>query len=263
MRSFVVGAAAIALACGSALAVPGTTASSSMSAEFSRVSSSADASPELDTRRLDKAVYEADRNALAELRMETKWLAGCPDALASRVGTCRKGAVAGSAKGLDGTAFTPSFFNLGQVDTGNFSYAAGYLLREAPGGNVTGHVPLLGGALAIGQVWPDDYTSGPLPEYYIDYFDLGTSASYRFANDVIYRVDPQDGTITAIAGILTDDDFVIGEPAPGGYDVYNVPYAFRSRYADSETAIYRYANGYIYRLDAATREVDAVIELLI
>ena len=41
--------------------------------------------------------------------------------------------------------------------------------------------------LAIGSL-ADDYTSGPLPDYYIDYL-ISERVRPEFANDVIYRVD--------------------------------------------------------------------------
>ena len=49
---------------------------------------------------------------------------------------------------------------------------------------------------------------------------------------------------------------------PLGYDVYNVPYDYRDRYADGPNANYRYSDGYIYQVDPTTQLIAAAIELL-
>ena len=48
-----------------------------------------------------------------------------------------------------------------------------------------------------------------------------------------------------------------------GYDVYNVPYAYRATYYDTPTAWYRYNNGYIYQVDPATQLVTAIVASLL
>ena len=122
---------------------------------------------------------------------------------------------------------------------------------------------LLGGALALGKTWPERIESAAAPAYYVDYFDLGSAESYRFAENVLYRVDPEDASITGVAALLTGDDFVIGQEMPAGYDVYNVPYSYRTRYQDTLTVWYRYVDGYVYRVDPRTRRVTAAIDLLV
>ena len=49
---------------------------------------------------------------------------------------------------------------------------------------------------------------------------------------------------------------------PIGYDVYNVPYPYRSQYVDGPNSMYRYSDGYVYQVDPETRLVAAAIELL-
>jgi len=49
---------------------------------------------------------------------------------------------------------------------------------------------------------------------------------------------------------------------PAGYDVYNVPYAYRSQYRDSPNSLYRYNDGYVYQVDPTTQLVQAAIQLL-
>ena len=73
--------------------------------------------------------------------------------------------------------------------------------------------------------------------------------------------DPNDKNARH-AALLTGDQFGIGQPMPLGYDVYNVPYAYRDRYYDTPDANYRYADGYIYQVDPKTQLIAAAIQLL-
>ena len=136
------------------------------------------------------------------------------------------------------------------------------LYRLGTDNSVLGYIPLLGGALSGGRTWPSMYQPVPVPQYYTDYYNLGPTGSYRYADNVLYRVDPQTDAITSIAALLTGDQFAIGQPMPLGYDVYNVPYAYRDRYYDTPDSMYRYADGYVYQIDPTTRLVAAAIELL-
>ena len=114
----------------------------------------------------------------------------------------------------------------------------------------------------IGNPWPSYYDPLPVPPYYVDYYDLGPPGSYRYANDVLYRIDPTTMAIASIAALLTGDDIRIGSPMPPGYDIYNVPYDYRARYPDGPNAWYRYSDGYIYQIDPATGLVTAAIEAI-
>ncbi len=156
----------------------------------------------------------------------------------------------------------PDFWGLRLADNRyRYRYDNGYLLRLEPSGRTGGYIPLLGGALAAGNPWPTYYQPVALPTYYENYYGIGPYNSYRYADNVIYRVNPETAAITSIAALLTGDDFTIGQPAPLGYDVYNVPYPYRTQYVDSPTAMYRYSDGYVYQIDPTTRLVAAAIEL--
>lgn len=144
---------------------------------------------------------------------------------------------------------------------GNYRYYDGYLVQYDDRG-IDGWIPLLGGALSPGNVWPSFYDPVALPDYYQDYYGLGTPDSYRYYDDALYRIDPQTDMITTIAGLLTGDDFAIGQPLPAGYDIYNVPYSYRDRYVDGPDAYYRYSDGYVYEVDPTTQLVQAAIQLL-
>lgn len=200
--------------------------------------------------------------ALRELRdtfgARPRLIDGCPPGLAKKRNGCLPPGLARNQY----RSFEPGFFGLIGADSGRYLYQDGYLLRYRPDG-LAGFLPLLGGALGIGNVWPASYQSAPLPTYYSDYYRLGDDRSYRYADNVIYRVNPETAAITSVAGLLTGDDIAIGQPMPRGYDVYNVPVAYRDRYADSPQARYRYANGYVYEIDPTNSLVASVIELVL
>lgn len=185
-------------------------------------------------------------------------IAGCPPGLAKKNPPCvPPGQVRYRSPHYD----RPDFWGL-RLRDGRYRYGDGYLFRLGPDGRVGGFIPLLGGALAIGHVWPTFYQPVALPTYYESYYGLGGSSSYRYADNVIYRVDPETAAITSIAALLTGDDFTVGRPMPAGYDVYNVPYSYRDQYYDRPDAHYRYSDGYIYQVDPETRLIAAAIELI-
>ena len=192
---------------------------------------------------------------------------GCPPGLARKYNGCRP---PGLARQQDGDrdryrSYDPDWWGLGGLfgnTSGRYRYDDGYLLRLGDGGRVSGYVPLLGGALSIGNAWPDEYRYAQLPSYYENYYGLGPASAYRYADNVVYRMDPETAAITSIAALLTGQDFTVGERVPSGYDVYNVPYSYRDRYYDTPDARYRYNDGYVYEIDPATMLIRSAIELL-
>lgn len=216
----------------------------------------------------DRQSVGFDRNdgasgfALRELRdtigSRPRLIDGCPPGLAKKANGCLP---PGQAKDRY-RSFDPRFFGLNGAEGGRYFYQDGYLLQYRPDG-LAGFLPLLGGALGIGNIWPASYAPEPLPNYYSDYFQLGDQDSYRFADNVIYRVNPETAAITSVAGLLTGNTFDVGSPMPRGYDVYNVPFDQREQYADSPQARYRYADGYVYKIDPATALVTSAIALVL
>jgi len=187
---------------------------------------------------------------------------GCPPGLAKKNPPC---VPPGLARANERRLFDfdrPDWWGLSRLGDGRYFYDDGYLMRLGSDGRIGGYIPLLGGALSIGNAWPTYYQPVRLPDYYSSYYNLGPYDSYRYADNVIYRVDPQTSAITSIAALLTGDDFAIGQRMPLGYDVYNVPYGYRDRYYDTPDALYRYSDGYVYQVDPETRLVAAAIELL-
>ena len=200
------------------------------------------------TERASRDIFDASAVRLGPIQ-------GCPPGLAKKNNGCLP---PGQAKQR---FYQPAWWGLTGLAAGPYAYRDGYLLR-LDGDEVGGYIPLLGGALSPGNIWPSMYAPVTVPEYYVDYYDLGPAGGYRYADDVLYRVDPSTSAITSIVALLTGDDFRIGSPMPPGYDVYNVPYPYRSQYLDGPEARYRYSDGYIYQVDPTTQLVTAAIDLL-
>jgi len=188
-----------------------------------------------------------------------RYMDGCPPGLAKKNNGC-------IPPGLDRpdtySWSRPSWYFGNWSGQRDYRFIDGSLMRLSPANAVLSYIPLLGGALSVGQVWPGAYSQVALPDYYTSYYDLGPTDGYRYYDNTIYRVDPTTSAITSIAALLTGNDISIGQPMPAGYDVYNVPYRWRDQYRDGPDAYYRYSDGYIYQLDPTTRLVQAAIELL-
>jgi hypothetical protein len=180
---------------------------------------------------------------------------GCPPGLAKKNNGCQP-----PGQAMQRT-YSTDWWGLPGLGSGPYVYDSGYLYRMN-GAGVAGYIPLLGGALTVGNIWPRSYAPLPVPQYYVDYYDLGPVGGYRYADNVLYRVDPTTAAITSVAALLTGDNILIGSPMPPGYGVYNVPYPYRAQYVDGPNAWYRYSDGYVYQVDPTTQLVTAAIDLL-
>lgn len=227
--------------------------------------------PGRDTVRYDRDVnvrYDRDnvRTVVFDRRgdYDYGYVDGCPPGLAKKNNGCMPPGLAKQRDVNWGSAYyQPSWWGYDRLGDGRYYYDDGYLYRVNNSNSILGYIPLLGGALSVGNQWPDYYAPVSVPDYYVDYYNLGPSGGYRYADDVLYRVDPNTSAITSIAALLTGDTFGIGQPMPSGYDVYNVPYGYQDRYYDTDDAYYRYADGYVYQVDPTTQLIQAAIELLV
>lgn len=186
---------------------------------------------------------------------------GCPPGLAKKDNRCLPPGQArqiARAAGFD--RYESLWRNAG--DDARYRYQDGYLYRMNQQGSLLGYLPVLGGALAPGATWPSQYAYQAAPDYYSRYFGLPQGQDYRYADGALYGVDPQTQMISRVAALLTGQNLSVGQPMPSGYDVYNVPSAYRDQYADNANATYRYNDGYVYQADPRTQLVTAVIQLL-
>lgn len=142
-----------------------------------------------------------------------------------------------------------------------YRYRDGYLYRTQDN-SIVSWLPLLGGALGVGNIFPSGYTTRDMPDYYDAYYGQNNNYDYRYADRAIFAVDPKTQAIQSIAALLTGDDWTVGQRAPSGYGVYNVPLDYRDRYYDTPEANYRYSDGQVYRIDPKTQLVGAAISLL-
>lgn len=185
---------------------------------------------------------------------------GCPPGLAKKNNGCLPPGLARQIDRRDRT--WDDWYWSRNRDDGRWRYDDGYVYRIAEDGGVAGWLPVLGGALGLGSIWPQQYQFRPAPDYYTDYWRLNQPYDWRYADGVLYGVDPQTQAINAVAALLTGQQWSVGQAMPAGYDVYNVPYAYRDRYVDGPDSWYRYSDGYVYQVDPTTRLVQAVIQLL-
>lgn len=208
--------------------------------------------------RSGPAIAAASDRAPAIFRVEPNrgLIVGCPPGLAKRDNGCLP---PGQERKIERARH--DYLWGGDRDAA-WRYDDGYLYQMDRSGSILGWLPALGGALAPGATWPQQYAYQPAPQYYTDYFRLNAPYDYRYANGALYGVDPKTQAITQVVALLTGQPISVGQPMPAGYDVYNVPYAYRDRYADSATSQYRYNDGYVYQVDPTTRLVQAAIQLL-
>lgn len=183
---------------------------------------------------------------------------GCPPGLARKDNGCLP---PGQARRMSTRTRFDSLWNA-RNDEFNYRYEDGYLYRLNRQGSLLGYIPALGGALSPGNPWPGQYDYQPVPTYLANYYGLNARNDYRYADGTVYGVDPKTQAISQVVALLTGQTPTVGQPMPAGYDVYNVPYAYRSQYADTAASQYRYNDGYVYQVDPKTRLVQAVIQLL-
>ena len=101
-----------------------------------------------------------------------------------------------------------------------------------------------------------------VPERYRYRFADDRRFLYRYGNDgAIYRFDRATGLVSSVIP-LASNGLRLGEPLPLGYDVYNLPFAYRGFYPDSDDHLYRYEGNAIYRVDSESRLVEGIVALL-
>lgn len=203
-------------------------------------------------------------NGVVVLRREANrgMVNGCPPGLAKKDNGCLP---PGQARQIERARDPYNRYNyvwrtLG--GDGDYRYRDGFVYRTTPQGGLMGYLPVLGGILSPGNPWPSQYAYQQPPQSLSQYYGLTDGAKYRYADGVLYRVDPQTSSIGQVAALLTGQQFNVGQRLPAGYDVYNVPYAYRDQYADSARSQYRYNDGNVYQVDPTTQLVQAVIQLL-
>jgi hypothetical protein len=129
-------------------------------------------------------------------------------------------------------------------------------------GMVENVIPTYAGGYGVGQMLPSAYSTYNVPMQYRSLYYPTADYSYWYAPGAIYQYDPSSSLITSVAALMSPG-FTIGQQLPMGYNMYNVPMAYRSTYYDTPNAWYRYNNGYIYQVDPATQLVTAIVASLL
>ena len=216
-----------------------------------------------DVRREADRRIDRERDRLVYRRGFDRALTdGCPPGLARKDNGCLPPGQARQIREAREDYARYNYLWRTRGDDANYLYRDGYLYRSNAQGGLLGYLPILGGVLSQGNVWPTRYEYEPAPQYYTDYYGLDDRYQYRYADGVLYGVNPQTQGIGQVAALLTGQQFNVGQRMPSGYDVYNVPYGYRDRYVDSAQSQYRYNDGYVYQVDPTTQLVQAVIQLL-
>jgi hypothetical protein len=125
-------------------------------------------------------------------------------------------------------------------------------------GMIEGVVPLYASGYGVGQMLPSAYSYYNVPWQYRSLYYDTNDYGYWYGPGAIYQYDTESSLITSIAALLSPG-FTVGQSLPMGYNVYNVPYAYRTTYYDTPNDWYRYNNGQIYRVDPTTLLVTAIV----
>ena len=143
-----------------------------------------------------------------------------------------------------------------------YRYGDGYLYQVDRRSNlIASLLPLLGGGLATGQMFPSAYSNYYVPQQYRAFYPDSQDDYYRFANGYVYEIDRDSGMIEGMVPLMANG-YGMGQMMPLSYSAYNVPYQYRGFYPDDGDHMYRYAPGAIYQVDPTTRLVTAVASLL-
>jgi hypothetical protein len=165
------------------------------------------------------------------------------------------------------SSYVPAYYGYNSFypDYGDDCYRYGYgVIYEVDcfTGFVEDVIPTYAGGYGVGQLLPSAYSYYNVPMQYRSLYYDTPDYGYWYAPGAIYQYDQRSSMITSVASLLSPG-FTIGQPLPMGYDVYNVPYAYRATYYDTPSAYYRYNNGYIYQVDPTTLLVTAIVASLL
>jgi hypothetical protein len=143
-----------------------------------------------------------------------------------------------------------------------YRWGDGYVYRVNRSDNlIAALLPLVGAGFGIGQQFPLMGSNYYVPSYYQSFYPDSPYDYYRYSNGYVYRIDAGSGLVEDIIPAL-DHGFGVGQILPASYSYYNVPWQYRSLYADTPDYYYRYAPGAIYQVDRDSALITAVASLL-
>jgi hypothetical protein len=160
----------------------------------------------------------------------------------------------------------PSAYRATYYDTPNawYRYNNGNIYQVDPYSRVIqASIPVSYNGYMVGQPVPAAYSGYAVPTRYSGLYNPTPGYDYRYFDGGIYAVNPQTQIVQSQVALTTGQTWGVGQMLPVGYDVYNVPYAYRAQYYDTPQSMYRYADGYIYQVDPTTRLIQAVIDAIV
>lgn len=143
-----------------------------------------------------------------------------------------------------------------------YRYGGGYMYRvDRDDDLIDALLPLFGASL-IGQPFqPNYYRNSYIPPYYSSFYPNSPYDCYQYGYGYVYETDCASGLVEDVIPTY-DYGYGVGQMLPASYGYYNVPYPYRSYFADEDDYYYRYAPGAIYRVDRDTSLITAVAALL-
>jgi hypothetical protein len=143
-----------------------------------------------------------------------------------------------------------------------YRYGGGYLYRVDRGDDlISSIVPLFGAALLGQPLQPSYINSAYRPSYYNAFYPNSPYDCHQYGYGYVYETDCMTGMVEDVIPTY-DYGYGVGQLLPSSYSYYNVPYAYRGYYPDTNDYYYRYAPGAIYQVDRSTSVISAVASLL-
>jgi len=143
-----------------------------------------------------------------------------------------------------------------------YRYGGGYLYQVDRGDAlIAGMIPLFGAALIGQPLAPSYVNSYYTPPYYNAFYPNSPYDCHRYGYGYVYETNCATGLVQDVIPTY-DYGYGIGQLMPASYSYYNLPYAYRSSFADNNDYYYRYAPGAIYQVDRSTALISAVAALL-
>ena len=216
-------------------------------------------------------VHDIDRDDLF-VRSVGFGVGGCPPGLAKKAVACMP---PGQAAKLVGQplavatrygALSPLPLSMRSLYYDNDDYyyrwGGGYLYQvDRSDAIIASMIPLFGAAL-VGQPLAASYINPYYqPSYFNAFYPNSPYDCYRYGYGYVYETNCMSGMVENVIPTY-DYGYGVGQIMPASYSYYNVPYAYRSYFADNNDYYYRYAPGAIYQVDRSTALISAVAALL-
>lgn len=221
-------------------------------------------------RRGQVRLRDVDRDVLFARRLGFN--DGCPPGLAKKHNGCLPpgqaakfiGQPLASAARLAALSPLPSSLQSLYWDDDDYyyRYGGGYLYRvDRDDDLIASLIPLFGAALIGRPLQPYYLNNYYQPAYFNSFYRNSPYDCYRYGYGYVYETDCVTGLVEDVIPTY-DYGYGVGQIMPASYGYYNVPFAYRSYFADDDDYYYRYAPGAIYRVDRDTSLIAAVAALL-